>query len=145
MRWTWAGSFLICLAFAELSKGADQHLLATDDAGRSLSVVQSDKPIVVFQQQVDLAITGGFFRRPQAWADQQNLRITSLNGQAFVFLGNERAATIDLAQAKPDDMLLRFTEKGFTLQIKALGQPTVPPSDANQPAGVRLDIQITRP
>ena len=113
--------------------------------GKSTLAVMSSNPVCLFQSQTDMPLTGGFFNHARAWADGQNLRITSFEDQAFVFLGNQRVAIVKLATAKPGDVLLQYSERGFTLLLKVLKRQGPVPVSTSQPPSLYLDVQITRP
>lgn len=112
--------------------------------GQSTLVVQSNAEIVVFRREIDLPATGGFFRRAKVWADRGDLRITSLNGEGLVFLGNERVGTFPIPGAETGNVLFQFSEHGHTLQVVKTGD-LPPPEGAGAAAGARLDVRITRP
>lgn len=133
-----------CLLLAACVALADNVVLVGDD-GQSMLVAGDSAPVCLFQNRIDMPMTGGFFTRAKIWADRQNLRITSLNEQGLVFLGNQRVATLKLATAKPGDVLLRYSEQGFTLHIKALEIQAPDSVNTNRKTVVRLDVQITRP
>ena len=122
----------------------DTHTVVVGDDGRSSVMIQSDAEITIFQRTLDLPATGGFFKRANVWADRQDFRITSLNQQGLVFLGNERVGTFPIPGGEVGDVLFQFTEHGHTLRIVKAGD--LPPPDApDAVAGTVVDVKITRP
>jgi hypothetical protein len=124
---------------------ADNVVIMGDD-GQSSVMVQGDSAIVVFRRELELPASGGFFKRPKVWADRQDLRITTLDGQALVFLGNERVGTFGLPGGEAGAELFRFTEHGHTLRVTKIGTLSVDGAEeTGEKAGIAADVVITRP
>lgn len=122
----------------------DSHTVVIGNDGRSTVMVQGDAAIAVFQRTFELPATGGFFKRAKVWAKYQDLRITSLNQQGLVFLGNERVGDFPIPGGEIGDVLFRFSEHGHTLWIvKAADLP--PPDSPDARGGSIVDVKITRP
>lgn len=122
----------------------DSNTVVIGSDGQSAVMVQSDAAIVIFERTLDLPASGGFFKRAQVWARRQDLRITSLNQQGLVFLGNERVGVFPVPGGDVGEVLFRFSEHGHTLLItKAADLPADPATEAA--AGTVIDVQITRP
>ncbi|NLB64853.1 MAG: hypothetical protein GX803_00055 [Lentisphaerae bacterium] len=149
-RWGWVcGLLAVCLAAGWPAPGRAEGLTFKDNVvvmgsdGQSALMVQSDDAVVVFSREIELPASGGFFKRARVWADRDDLRITSLNGEGLVFLGNERVGTFELPGGEVGGMLFKFSEHGHTLRLVKTGE--LAPAEDGGAAGCKLEATISRP
>jgi hypothetical protein len=108
--------FIFCVLMLSLGVAAENIVVVGED-GSSVLVTGGVEPVVMFRHTVEMPFSGGFFNRPEVWANRQDLRLTSYKGNCLVFLGDKRVATIPMKDKLPGDTLLRYQEHGFTLML----------------------------
>jgi hypothetical protein len=135
---------LLILQFSCMCVVRAENSVVVGDDGKSALVISGAEPVVMFHRTLSVPMSGGAFRRPQVWAGQQELRITTLDGSCLVFLGKLRVGTVPFGVRKAGEALFCYRENGFTLKITVLDIIGGDEESARNRVA-KLDVVITRP